>query len=119
MIKNYTRKQWDLSPEELSPSVTARVPIRASRDDRYFQDRFQGLPLHGYTAMVSRMLDHPRIEVALNTEYRTFARRSDVKRTIYSGAIDEFFDRRHGALPYRSLVITSYSIHYTKLYEEI
>jgi len=103
VIKNYTRKQWGLLPEELSPSVTARVPIRASRDDRYFQDAFQAIPARGYTAMVSRMLDHPLIDVALNTEYRTFATGADVKRTVYSGAIDEFFDRRLGALPYRSL----------------
>jgi UDP-galactopyranose mutase len=103
VFKNYTRKQWGLRPEELSPSVTARVPIRASRDDRYFQDSFQGIPAHGYTAMVSRMLDHPRIRVSLDTKYEDVAGDFPTSRTIYSGAIDEFFSRRLGALPYRSL----------------
>lgn len=103
VFKNYTRKQWGLLPEELSPSVTARVPIRASRDDRYFQDSFQGIPAHGYTAMVLRMLDHPRIHVALSTRYEDVAGDFPTSRTIYSGAIDEFFSRRYGPLPYRSL----------------
>lgn len=103
VFKNYTRKQWGLLPEELSPSVTARVPIRASRDDRYFQDTFQGIPAPGYASMVSRILDHPKIRLALGTEYRDVAGDFPACRTIYSGAIDEFFSRRLGALPYRSL----------------
>ena len=68
-FRGYTRKQWGLDPSELSKSVTARIPTRTNRDDRYFTDSFQKMPLDGYTAMFERMLDHPNIEVALGTDY--------------------------------------------------
>ena len=103
IFKNYTLKQWGLLPEQLSPSVTARVPIRASRDDRYFQDTYQAMPVRGYTDMVERMLNHPRIHVALNTDSREIGPRFSAARTIHTGSIDEFFDYRFGPLPYRSL----------------
>ena len=66
----YNLKQWGLTPEELSPSVTGRVPVHISRDDRYFQDRYQAIPKHGYTQMLHRMANHPNIKVLLNTDYR-------------------------------------------------
>jgi hypothetical protein len=69
-FRNYTRKQWGLDPSELDASLTARVPIRSNRDDRYFNDIYQTMPLHGYTRMFERMLDHPNIEILLNTDYR-------------------------------------------------
>ena len=69
-FRGYTRKQWGLDPSELDASVTARVPTRTNRDDRYFTDTFQAMPLHGYTRMFERMLDHPNIKVMLNTDYR-------------------------------------------------
>lgn len=103
IFKSYTWKQWALTPEQLSPSVTARVPVSVSRDDRYFQDRHQAIPAAGYTALFEKMLDHPNIEIMLDTSYRDIADRFPDARTIYTGAIDEFFDYRFGALPYRSL----------------
>src|SRR5215217_3366704 len=69
-FRNYTRKQWGLDPSELDASVTARVPTRTNRDDRYFTDSYQAMPKHGYTRMFENMLDHPNIKVMLNTDYR-------------------------------------------------
>src|SRR5678810_1405102 len=69
-FRNYTRKQWGLDPSELDAQVTARVPVRTNRDDRYFTDTYQVMPLHGYTRMFERMLTHPGIKILLNTSYR-------------------------------------------------
>jgi UDP-galactopyranose mutase len=102
-FRNYTRKQWDLDPSELDASVTARVPVRTNRDDRYFTDSYQAMPLHGYTAMFERVLDHPNIKVMLNTDYREIQGQIPYGAMIYTGAIDEFFDFCYGKLPYRSL----------------
>src|SRR5579875_4083031 len=68
-FRNYTRKQWGLDPSALDASVTARVPVRTSRDDRYFTDQYQAMPLHGYTRMFEKMLDHPNISILLHTDY--------------------------------------------------
>ncbi|HEY9214845.1 MAG TPA: UDP-galactopyranose mutase [Ancylobacter sp.] len=103
VFRNYTRKQWDLEPEQLDPGVTARVPISVSRDDRYFQDIYQAMPEDGYTAMFRRILDHPRIEVRLNTPWEQVASTSGRTRVVFTGAIDEFFGYEFGPLPYRSL----------------
>jgi UDP-galactopyranose mutase len=102
-FRNYTRKQWGLDPSELDASVTARVPIRTNRDDRYFTDTYQAMPKHGYTRMFENMLDHPNIHVMLNTDYRDIERIIPFKEMIYTGPVDEFFDLRFGKLPYRSL----------------
>jgi UDP-galactopyranose mutase len=102
-FRGYTRKQWGLDPSELDASVTSRVPTRTSRDDRYFTDTFQAMPLHGYTAMFRRILDHPNIKVMLNTDYREVADFIPYREMIYTGPIDEFFDHACGTLPYRSL----------------
>ncbi len=99
---HYTQKQWGLRPEELDPSVTARVPVSISRDDRYFQDSYQSMPLEGYTALFSRMLKHPNIHVELNTEFSSVSPIT-ARHTIFTGPIDEFFDYEAGELPYRSL----------------
>lgn len=108
VFRNYTFKQWGLLPEQLSPSVTARVPIFVSRDNRYFQDEYQALPLQGYTALVKSMLNHPLITLRLNNhfgqkEYYSIKELSPQAKFIFTGPIGEFFDRRFGALPYRSL----------------
>lgn len=103
-FRNYTRKQWDLDPSELDASVIARVPTRTNRDDRYFTDTYQAMPLHGYTRMFERMLDHPNIKIMLNTDYREIQNVIPYHQVIYTGPIDEFFDFRYGKLPYRSLV---------------
>ncbi|MDX6552360.1 MAG: UDP-galactopyranose mutase [Gaiellales bacterium] len=102
-FRNYTRKQWGLDPSELDASVSARVPARTNRDDRYFTDTYQAMPLHGYTRMFGRMLDHPRISVVLNTDYRDLVGIVPHRELIYTGPIDEYFDCCYGALPYRSL----------------
>jgi UDP-galactopyranose mutase len=101
--QGYTRKQWGLDPSLLDKSITARVPIRTNRDDRYFTDTHQCMPQHGYTRMFERMLDHPNIAVMLGTDYRDIAAAMPHKRLIYTGPIDEYFDFRFGKLPYRSL----------------
>jgi UDP-galactopyranose mutase len=102
-FRNYTRKQWDLDPSELDAAVTARVPVRTNRDDRYFTDTYQAMPLHGYTRMFERMLSHPNIKIMLNTDYREIERVIPYGEMIYTGPIDEFFQFRFGKLPYRSL----------------
>jgi UDP-galactopyranose mutase len=102
-FRGYTRKQWGLDPSELDKSVTARVPTRTNRDDRYFGDEFQFMPKHGYTRMFERMLDHPNINIMTQTEYEDVKDVVPYRRLIYSGPIDEFFDYRFGKLPYRSL----------------
>src|SRR5579884_3609953 len=102
-FRNYTRKQWGLDPSELDASVTARVPVRTSRDDRYFTDRFQAMPLHGFTRMFERMLDHPNIHVLLNCDFSTIGDDCDYRQLIFTGPIDEYFGYCFGRLPYRSL----------------
>ncbi len=112
---HYTMKQWGQKPEEIDPNTTARVPVFLSRDDRYFQDAYQGMPLEGYTKMFEKMLDHPNIEVLLNTDVRQylsleehdiFLRGAGMPLPvplIYTGPLDEFFGLCYGRLPYRTL----------------
>jgi UDP-galactopyranose mutase len=103
-FRGYTRKQWGLDPSELDASVTARVPTRTNRDDRYFTDSWQAMPKHGYTRMFERMVtEHPRIRLMLNTDYREIEGLVPHGRMVYTGPIDEFFDYCYGSLPYRSL----------------
>jgi UDP-galactopyranose mutase len=102
-FRNYTRKQWGLDPSELDASVTSRVPIRTNRDDRYFTDTYQVMPLHGYTKMFERLLSHPNIKILLNADYRDVVRDIPHSEVIFTGPIDEFFDYCYGRLPYRSL----------------
>jgi len=110
---HYTMKQWGQKPEDIDPNTTARVPVFLSRDDRYFQDAYQGMPLEGYTPMFERMLDHPNIAVELGADAR---KRLDVTGTellvdgapfagqvIYTGQADELFAFKYGPLPYRTL----------------
>lgn len=102
-FRGYTRKQWGLDPSELDKSVAARVPARTGIDDRYFTDRFQQMPLDGYTRLFENMLDHDNIELALGTEFSDVGR--DVAhKVIFTGPIDEFYAWRYGPLPYRSLI---------------
>jgi UDP-galactopyranose mutase len=102
-FRGYTRKQWGIDPSELDKSVTARIPTRTSRDDRYFVDRFQFMPADGYTRMFERMLAHPNIDVALSTSFEKVRERVEYRRLIYTGPIDEYFNQCFGPLPYRSL----------------
>ena len=102
-FRGYTRKQWGVDPSQLNKSVTARVPTRTDRDDRYFGDTFQNMPAGGYTRMFQQMLAHPNIKVMLQTDYREIRHVIPYRRLVYTGPIDEFFDFRLGKLPYRSL----------------
>lgn len=102
-FRGYTRKQWGLDPSELDKSVTARVPVRTNRDDRYFGDRFQAMPRDGYTRMFEHMLDHPTIKVMLQTSWQEVKDIIPHRRVIFTGPVDEYFGFRFGKLPYRSL----------------
>lgn len=111
----YTMKQWGKAPEEIDPSVSGRVPVFLSRDNRYFQDTWQGMPKEGYTALFQRLLNYPGITVQLSVpaeKVLSFDRESgrvyfEGKEyggsIIYTGAIDELFGCCYGRLPYRSL----------------
>ena len=110
---HYTMKQWGQTPEEIDPNTTARVPVFLSRDDRYFQDTYQGMPLDGYTPMFFNMLTHPNITVELGVNALNFLDVSGDKillggevfegQVIYTGQADELFQFKFGPLPYRTL----------------
>ncbi len=109
---HYTMKQWGQKPEDIDPATTARVPVFVSRDNRYFQDDYQGMPLHGYTPLFERMLDHENITVKCSVDAREHLSFEDGilfdgkpfgGRVIYTGALDELFGYRYGALSYRTL----------------
>ena len=104
-VRGYATKQWGRDPSELPSSLIKRVPIRLNWDDSYYDDRFQGVPIDGYTRMFENMLDHPNIEVQTGVDF--FANRAELEaaapQLVYSGKIDEFFDYRFGELDYRSL----------------
>jgi UDP-galactopyranose mutase len=101
-LKGYTIKQWGCAPDALPASILKRLPVRFTYDDNYFFHRFQGMPENGYTAMVDRILDHPAIEVRLETRFaRGMAAGFD--HVFYSGPIDEYYDHGFGRLGYRTL----------------
>ena len=102
-FRGYTRKQWGLDPCQLDAMVTARVPVRTNRDDRYFTDTYQAMPLRGYTRMFENMLDHPNIKILLNCDYRDVEGVIPYRKLVFTGPIDEYFDYCFGKLPYRSL----------------
>lgn len=102
-FKNYTKKQWGLYPEELAPSVTARLPLRFNRDTRYFSDKYQGIPEYGYTQLFGNLLHHTNIQVILGMDYRYVGTSLSFDKLIFTGPIDDYFDCIHGKLPYRSL----------------
>lgn len=102
-FRGYTRKQWGLDLSELACSVAARIPVRTNDDDRYFTDRFQAMPVDGYTAMFRRLLDHPNITLRTGTAYEDVGTRIDRRTTVFTGPIDAYYGHRFGRLPYRSL----------------
>jgi UDP-galactopyranose mutase len=102
-FRGYTRKQWGLDPSELDSSVCGRIPTRTDDDSRYFTDAFQGQPVDGFTAMVERMLAHPRIEVVTGCDFASTIDRVQARHVIYTGPIDQYFGYTFGKLPYRSL----------------
>jgi UDP-galactopyranose mutase len=98
----YTRKQWGVDPAELPASVFSRLPVRFTDDDSYFDHPYQGMPRHGYTALVEAMLDHPNITVSLGAPFDP-SLRSDFDHTFWTGPLDAFFDRIDGPLTYRTI----------------
>lgn len=103
-FEGYTLKQWKLHPRELDASVCGRIPIRTNRDDRYLSESFQALPKRGYTALFENMLNaSPGVELHLGVDFKEARARWSHKHLIFTGAVDEFYDRRFGPLPYRSL----------------
>lgn len=105
MFKNYTKKQWDLDPKDLDPSILDRIPVRFDFNDNYFSDPHQAMPAEGYTKIFENMLNHPNITVALNTDY--FSVQNDIEdyeQLFFTGPIDQFFGFSLGKkLQYRSL----------------
>lgn len=115
-FRGYTRKQWDLDPSELDASVTARVPTRTNRDDRYFTDTFQAMPKHGFTRLFEKLLDHPNIKVMLNCDYREVEKEILFDEMIYTGPVDSYFDYCYGKLPYRSIEF-KHETHDTEVFQ--
>ena len=130
VFKNYTAKQWGKKPEEIDPEVTARVPIFIGRDDRYFNDKYQAVPMEGYTKIFERMLNHPNIKLLLNTDFREVMKVDlDTKKiyflgqefkgkVIFTGMIDELFEYKFGELPYRSLDLKFETLE-TEYFQEV
>jgi UDP-galactopyranose mutase len=103
-VKGYTAKQWQTDPKELSPDIISRLPVRYTYDNRYFNDTFEGLPKDGYTAWLTRMADHPNIEVRLNTDFFDVIDeyRGQVP-IVYTGPVDEYFGNSEGRLSWRTV----------------
>lgn len=102
-VKGYTEKQWSTDPKELDAGIITRLPVRYSFDARYFNDRYQGQPSKGYTAMFEAMANHPNIEIRYGVDY--FADReayADIP-TVYTGPLDEYFGYELGRLPWRTV----------------
>ncbi len=103
-VKGYTAKQWQTDPTELSPDIITRLPVRYTFDNRYFNDTYEGLPTDGYTAWLSRMADHPNIEVRLDTDFFSVADDYRGKVPIvYTGPVDEYFGNSEGRLSWRTV----------------
>ena len=103
-VKGYTAKQWQTDPRELSPDIISRLPVRYTFTNRWFNDTHEGLPVDGYTAWLTRMADHPRIEVRLETDFLDV--RDEYVGTVpvvYTGPVDEYFDHREGRLSWRTV----------------
>ena len=102
-VYGYTKKQWGREPRELPASIIRRLPIRLTFDDNYYRDKYQGIPIGGYTQMIERMQEG--IEVRLGVDFFADRERFETlaERIVFTGPIDEFFDHQHGELEYRSL----------------
>ncbi|TAH75139.1 MAG: UDP-galactopyranose mutase [Anaerolineaceae bacterium] len=103
IFETYTKKQWGLDPGELDTSVISRIPVRLNRDTRYFADKYQGMPGHGYTRMCENMIANKNIKIMLNTNYKEIIDQLHYETLFYTGPTDEFYDYKHGKLSYRSI----------------
>lgn len=102
-IRGYTIKQWEKDPKELPPDIITRLPVRHSFNNRYFADKYEGIPLDGYTKVFERMLDHARIDVKTSADYFAMKPSLGNTPTLYTGPIDRFFEYRHGHLDWRTI----------------
>lgn len=116
MFKNYTKKQWDKYPSELDASVMERIPVRYDHNDRYFGDKYEGIPKRGYTVMVKNMLDHENIRVILGRDYHDMTL-PEPKLLFYTGKIDTYFGEKYGKLEYRSIEF-EHETHATESYQD-
>lgn len=105
LFKQYTKKQWDISPHELDAAVLNRIPLRYNFDDRYFSDSYQAMPKSGYTEMLKHLMDHPNIEILLEQDYFDISEKlPEYKKMFFTGMLDRFFNTEvEGKLSYRSL----------------
>jgi UDP-galactopyranose mutase len=104
-FEKYTEKQWNCNPDELSSELAGRIPVRNNNDCRYFSDKYQGIPVNGYTAMINNMLEHENIHLLLGCDYMNIKDQFSAKLLVYTGELDKFFDYRFGKLAYRSVKI--------------
>lgn len=118
VFKGYTIKQWGMKPEELDSSVTARIPVVLSRDDRYFQDIYQLMPRDGYTELFKRILNNKNINILLQTRYQDVLEVIPTKNVVFTGPIDEYYEYCFGELPYRSLEFEFKSVN-SEFYQEV
>lgn len=102
-FEGFTLKQWGVSPAELDKTVISRIPFRRNRDTRYFSDKYQGNPRHGYTKMLEAMVDNPNIKVLLNTDYKEIIDGIEYDLMVYTGPLDYYFNYKFGKLLYRSI----------------
>ncbi|MDF2610139.1 MAG: hypothetical protein K0R92_1613 [Lachnospiraceae bacterium] len=103
IFENYTKKQWGVDPGEIDTSIISRIPIRLNRDTRYFSDKYQGMPKHGYTKMCEHMIVNKNIKILLNTDYKEVIDDIDYEKLIYTGPTDYFYNYKHGKMAYRSI----------------
>lgn len=103
IFETYTKKQWGIDPGEIDTSVIARIPIRLNRDTRYFNDRYQGMPKHGFTKMCENMVSDSNIKILLNTDYKEIIKDLEYDKLIYTGPTDYFYDYKYGKMKYRSI----------------
>lgn len=117
IFENYTKKQWGIDPAQLDTSVISRIPVRLNRDTRYFNDKYQGMPLYGFTKLCENMVKNRNIKLLLNTDYKEVINDITYEKMIYTGPADEFYDCRYGKLPYRSINFV-FETHNTEEYQE-
>ncbi|MFA7418547.1 MAG: UDP-galactopyranose mutase [Melioribacteraceae bacterium] len=117
-FKNYTKKQWNLEPKELSPAVCGRIPVRTNDDCRYFTDKYQFMPKDGYIKMFERIMSHKNIDILLKTDYKSIINEIKYDKMIYTGPIDYYFDYKFGKLPYRSIRF-EFENHQIKKYQDV
>ncbi len=113
-VRGYTLKQWEKDPQELSPDIITRLPVRYNYNNRYFSDRFEGIPVDGYGKMLQKMFSSPKIKLLLNTTYKDIKTEiSGQDIVLYTGAADEFFDYKFGALEWRTVDFQVEKFDYT------